>query len=205
MREGEHFLYSRPSTITYITGLSTTQTVLCGFAVAEAVCIIAQQFPSPLSTHLLSLLPSPDPTFRLTPRALLGCLLGAAGGALRVACHRALGQFFTWQVAVRKDHKLVTSGPYAIVRHPGYAAGAALAHGNTLLMFAPGSFFRGSGLADTLVGRVVVYGSLACLALTGMGLLRRMEKEDAVLKKEFGEEWEEWARKTPYKLIPWVY
>ena len=116
-----------------------------------------------------------------------------------------MGTFFALELSLKEDQRLVTGGPYSVVRHPGYAAGAALANGNTLLMLAPGSFFRGSGLADTLVGRVVVYGSLACLALTGMGLLRRMEKEDAVLRKEFGEEWEEWARKTPYKLIPWVY
>lgn len=36
-------------------------------------------------------------------------------------------------------------------------------------------------------------------------LCSRVESEDAMLKKQFGEEWEEWAEKTRYKLIPFVY
>ena len=32
----------------------------------------------------------------------------------------------------------------------------------------------------------------------------RAEVEDQVLRKEFGKEWEEWARKVPYKFIPYL-
>jgi len=36
-------------------------------------------------------------------------------------------------------------------------------------------------------------------------VLKRSVTEDEVLKKAFGEEWEEWARKTQYRLLPGVF
>ena len=34
---------------------------------------------------------------------------------------------------------------------------------------------------------------------------RRMPVEDEILKKEFGREWDEWARAVQYRLVPGVY
>ena len=124
---------------------------------------------------------------------------------MRVVCHRALGRFFTWPVAVRENHALVTRGPYAVVRHPGYAAWVAMMGGNALLLLSRGSLFRESGLDRTLGGCVAVYGTLGYVVLVGWHLLSRMEKEDTVLRGEFGEQWDQWAQRTPYRLIPWVY
>ena len=46
------------------------------------------------------------------------------------------------------------------------------------------------------------------LALAAAGgsyeLVVRAEVEDQVLRKEFGNEWEEWARKVPYSFIPYL-
>lgn len=56
------------------------------------------------------------------PAVLAGTLLAAAGGLVRAACYRALGPCFTFELAIRAGHRLVTHGPYARVRHPGYAA-----------------------------------------------------------------------------------
>ena len=33
----------------------------------------------------------------------------------------------------------------------------------------------------------------------------RVREEDATMRNEFGREWEEWAKKTRYRLIPLVY
>ena len=33
----------------------------------------------------------------------------------------------------------------------------------------------------------------------------RIEQEDRALRKEFGKEWEEWARATPRKVVPFVW
>jgi len=31
-----------------------------------------------------------------------------------------LGQFFRFEASIQQDHKLIVSGPYAVVRHPSY-------------------------------------------------------------------------------------
>ena len=35
--------------------------------------------------------------------------------------------------------------------------------------------------------------------------LRRTSIEDEVLRKEIGKQWEECAKRTPYKLLPFVF
>ena len=37
------------------------------------------------------------------------------------------------------------------------------------------------------------------------GLYRRTSLEDAMMKKEFGKQWEDWASKVRYKLVPYVF
>ena len=57
------------------------------------------------------------------------------GGLIRYKCYRALGSMFTFEMSIREGHVLVTSGPYAIVRHPAYTGailvviGIFLVHG----------------------------------------------------------------------------
>ena len=58
-------------------------------------------------------------------------------------------------------------------------------------------------------------GHAVVAALTGvwvtlLGILfvtlsKRMDKEDAMLEKNFGEEWRAWAKKVPFRLVPGVY
>jgi protein-S-isoprenylcysteine O-methyltransferase Ste14 len=57
---------------------------------------------------------------KLTPLFVLGCLLSSFGAAIRILSYRALGHMFTFEMTIRRGHKLVTTGPYAWVRHPGY-------------------------------------------------------------------------------------
>ena len=57
---------------------------------------------------------------KLTPVFVLGCLLSSFGAVIRILSYRALGHMFTFEMTIRRDHKLVTTGPYAWVRHPGY-------------------------------------------------------------------------------------
>jgi len=57
------------------------------------------------------------------------------GGLIRLECYRQLGTMFTFEMSIRKDHMLVTSGPYGIVRHPGYT-GILLVISGMLLLHA---------------------------------------------------------------------
>ncbi|KAI0652380.1 hypothetical protein C8Q79DRAFT_95693 [Trametes meyenii] len=180
---------------------------LIGLMASEASTILAQSFPSPLSERVLSLLaPTPLP-LAPTPRFLLSGALVVAAGFVRAWTYRTLGKFFRWQLSVQDDHKLVTSGPYAWVRHPSYMSAAFLIYGNLAgVLWGPGTYFTEAGLGRTAGGRVVA-GAIAAylMFLHAQLIVGRVDKEDEVLRERFGEEWERWARKTPYKLIPYVY
>ena len=132
-------------------------------------------------------------------------MLLLAGGTLRKACFVHLGRMFTFQLALVKEHKLVTSGPYAVVRHPSYTGFIMLVDGLALVHLSPGSYLAECGLLDAWWGRVAV--GAACAAAMGLQgvVVGRTRREDEVLRREFGSAWEEWARRTRYRLVPYVY
>ena len=72
----------------------------------------------------------------------LGVTLMVAGIAIRQWAVQTLGPLFTREVRIQEGHRLVTAGPYRLVRHPSYAAGLlsdagfGLALGNWLSILA---------------------------------------------------------------------
>ena len=181
---------------------------MCGLSMGEAIILLANRLPSPVSQRILStLLPASTSlaALRLTRLSAAGCILATAGSLIRIWCHHALRQFFTWQVTVQRNHELITSGPYAIVRHPSYTGWLLMAAGNLLLLFGPNSYFTAASLGNTPVGKVAAGAVLIHSLSVTPSLLMRMGHEDSLLRKEFGTKWDEWAKRTPYRLIPFVY
>ena len=141
----------------------------------------------------------------MNPTFVVGFFLLVVGGYLRQLCYDTLGRFFTYQLAIFKDHKLITTGPYAVVRHPAYIAFLLADNGLLLVHFGPGSYVWESGTLET-PWKAALWGIWALLIIVlQISTVMRIDREDAVMRKEFGREWEEWAKKTPYKLIPYVY
>ncbi|KAF8121043.1 hypothetical protein EV363DRAFT_1570065 [Boletus edulis] len=103
------------------------------------------------------------------------------------------------------DHKLITTGPYAVIRHPGYAgllyciAGWCIVHGS------PGSWLRLSGV----LRMTWIWVGLGCvcllLAASVVTIFHRSAHENPYLSHKFGAEWQGWARKARSRLIPFVY
>ena len=62
-----------------------------------------------------------------------GFVLIGLGGFLLVWTFRNLGKNLTDTVVTRKNHSLVTTGPYQYVRHPFYLAGVAAIVGGSLV------------------------------------------------------------------------
>ena len=82
-----------------------------------------------VSVTVASCLPSLMPSLRLAPPAgfiSLGVALFAAGLTLRWYSIVYLGRFFTVNVAIAIDHRLIDAGPYRVIRHPSYT-GALMA------------------------------------------------------------------------------
>jgi protein-S-isoprenylcysteine O-methyltransferase Ste14 len=113
-----------------------------------------------------------------------GVLLFALGGALRIWPVFLLGNRFSGLVAIQPGHTLLTTGLYSIIRHPSYLG---------LLMNSLGwglAFRSGVGVAIT--------------ALLLPPLLARIRAEEALLRSQFGEEYDAYRARTS-RLIPGLY
>ncbi|EPQ55576.1 hypothetical protein GLOTRDRAFT_115917 [Gloeophyllum trabeum ATCC 11539] len=178
-------------------------------AVCESSAILAYNFPyRPITDHILSaLLPAglPGAALQVTPVFLLGTIMTTVGAYIRCSCYRALGKFFTHQLSIRKDHQLVTTGPYSVVRHPSYAGAAILYPGIQLCVFGRGSLLWASGLLNSRYGRIVVGVAAANAAFMGVMIVSRSLVEDRTLKQQFGETWSRWAEKVRYRIIPYIF
>jgi protein-S-isoprenylcysteine O-methyltransferase Ste14 len=114
----------------------------------------------------------------------IGVALFAAGGMLRLWPFFVLGSRFSGLVAIQPGHRLVTSGIYALIRHPSYLGLLVNALGWALV-------FR-SGVGVILVG------------LTLVPLVARIRSEELLLRTHFGAEYDDYARRT-WRLVPGLY
>ncbi|KAI0073591.1 hypothetical protein K474DRAFT_1666439 [Panus rudis PR-1116 ss-1] len=191
---------------------------LCTFA--DIALILAQRafsFTPPVSNVLTSTIcPRPTttpvhsatstPSIYAAPLFFLGVLFVIFGTLLRLACYRTLGSFFTFDLTIMPSHKLVTAGPYGIVRHPAYTGSLFAILGLSLVNLTQGGWvvecdILGRG-AYGLVARVVLF-----MALYGWWLavgVHRARAEDQELKKIFGKEWDAYAAAVPWWFVPGV-
>jgi protein-S-isoprenylcysteine O-methyltransferase Ste14 len=146
------------------------------------------------------------PKVQPTPLSFLGFVFVVVGTWLRLASYQALGPFYTYQLAIRMKHRLIKSGPYRFVRHPGYLALTLVEVGLWMLYGSSGSWIRESGILETRLGFVFLTGFGAFMTLSLVSIWGMIPREEAQLKKTFGEEWEKWAREeVRYRIIPGLY
>ncbi len=116
---------------------------------------------------------------------LIGLLLFAAGLALRWWSIVTLGRFFTVDVQIARDHELVESGPFRVVRHPSYTG--------VLLAFV--------GFALSLAN----WASLLVILLPiSAAFVRRMNVEEQALSSALGDRYLNYIRRTK-RLVPGIY
>lgn len=116
---------------------------------------------------------------------LSGLCLFLSGMALRWYAIIYLGRFFTTNVAIAQDHRLIDTGPYRLVRHPSYSG--------SLLMVV------GFGLC---LGNIA--SLLSLMAFAGLALFRRIQVEEHALTEAFGEQYHSYMRRTK-RLIPFLF
>jgi|WetSurMetagenome_2_1015567.scaffolds.fasta_scaffold22427_4 protein-S-isoprenylcysteine O-methyltransferase Ste14 len=115
----------------------------------------------------------------------LGLAVLILGMIIRTIAIITLGKYFTVDVTLRKDHKVIREGLYKILRHPAYS----------------GSLLSFIGFGFTLNN----WASLFCIIVpVTIAMLYRIKIEEKALLEHFGTEYEEY-KKTTYRLIPWVY
>ena len=116
---------------------------------------------------------------------VLGYVLLCAGFSLSIWVYR-VNKFAEPSVHIQTDrgHKVIDTGPYAIVRHPLYLGGLIMFIGIPLAL---GSFWA---LVPTAVGTLVI--------------IVRIVLEDRTLQAEL-EGYKEYAARVRYRLIPGVW
>ena len=138
--------------------------------------------------------------------AAVGLTLIVLGTWIRLMTYRHMGRFFRFEASIQKDHELIVSGPYSVVRHPSYTGYILLSVGWLPWQLSKGSWIVESGLWNSMSGKllVVTYFSAVNIFLSFF-ILARMSKEDKALRNQFGEKWEDWAKKVPYSVFPGIY
>lgn len=136
---------------------------------------------------------------------LIGTLSTIQGSVLRWWCYQVLGRHFTYELSLLKDHRLVTEGPYTIVRHPAYTGGLMSTFGAVVSRCGRGTWLRESGVLGTYWGAGITLLWVFVTLAAGIGAAGRARKEDAFMSKEFGKAWDEWADRVPYRILPGLF
>jgi protein-S-isoprenylcysteine O-methyltransferase Ste14 len=112
---------------------------------------------------------------------LLGIVFGLVSILYLLWVLRTLGEMWSYALEIQEEHKLITSGPYARIRHPMYTAHVVF---------------------DT--GMVLVSLNWVFLVLLVIGIpyvYNRMFTEEKMMVEQFGEEYERYMKRTG-RLFP---
>ena len=113
-----------------------------------------------------------------------GIFLMLFGVLVRQWAIAVLGRFFSLTVRVATDHRVVTRGPYRLVRHPSYTG--------VLITFI------GLGLAVQSLG-----GLLVLLGVFSLSYGYRIRVEEKTLLSELGPDYASYMRRTK-RLVPFI-
>jgi protein-S-isoprenylcysteine O-methyltransferase len=166
-----------------VTRRSRTQAVSydCRSLILLWTVIIASLW---LGIQMVWLLPGAAVPFR-GGLYVFGFIFFLGGLALRWYSIGYLGRYFTVDVSISAEHKLIASGPYRYIRHPTYAG--------ALLAFVGLGFCFGNWLSILFL-TVPIIGAF----------LWRIRIEENALSEALGTDYRVYMERTK-RLIPWIY
>lgn len=147
----------------------TTRVILAAYRLAAVLPLLLRRLPMP------QLPPIAGPA---------GLTMQAGGLALRAWSMRTLGASYTRTLRTEEQQRLVDTGPYRLVRHPGYA----------------GSLLTWAGLA--LASRSPLMVALMT-GLLGSAYRRRIAAEEQLLQRDLPG-YRDYQKRTK-KLIPFLW
>jgi protein-S-isoprenylcysteine O-methyltransferase Ste14 len=121
---------------------------------------------------------------RLPGVSITGAALTLAGLLLALWARFFLGRNWSGEITVKKDHQLIRTGPYAIVRHPIY-----------------------SGFLLALLGTAIVFGQVRCfigLLLAAIGWRLKSLVEEQFMTEQFGADYADYKQQVK-ALIPLIW
>jgi protein-S-isoprenylcysteine O-methyltransferase Ste14 len=115
----------------------------------------------------------------------IGLLLMAAGLILRFFSMRELGKYYSRTLRTTDDQKLITTGPYRRIRHPGYLSSICI--------------WVGAGLAFQNVVMIPVF-----FLLFASIYIYRITSEEKMLIAVFGQDYIKYQSES-WRLLPYIY
>jgi protein-S-isoprenylcysteine O-methyltransferase Ste14 len=138
-----------------------------------------------LNFLLAGLLPAAAIPWHRTTLFVLGVGMILLGVAFRWYAIRTLGSYFTRDVAVSGDQKVVQAGPYRVIRHPAYS----------------GTFLTMIGVGLATANWASLFALLTCVLV---GHLYRVKVEERALIHAIGQPYLDYMQRTR-RFIPWVW
>jgi len=114
----------------------------------------------------------------------IGAAVTVAGLLFAVWARQHLGSNWSRAVTIKQGHELITSGPYAVVRHPIYTG---------IL----------TGFLGTAIALSQVRGFIA-FAVVFLALRAKFRMEEEWMRSQFGETYAAYAHKTA-ALVPYLF
>jgi protein-S-isoprenylcysteine O-methyltransferase Ste14 len=111
----------------------------------------------------------------------IGLVFTAAGLCFAVWARMHLGKYWSGRITLKENHRVIQTGPYALVRHPIY-----------------------SGLILALFGTAIILGTISAFAgfaFMLISLVRKLKIEETWLCSQFGAEYESYRNRVK-ALIP---
>ncbi len=115
----------------------------------------------------------------------IGIIVFVIGGLIVLLSRKQLGRYGDGTTALKGNHTLLTQGLYNYIRHPLYAGG----------------MISRIGIGLSLRGYI---GAIAFILSYFIVFRKRMDIEEESLVSEFGEEYEEYMKRTK-RLFPYLY
>lgn len=114
---------------------------------------------------------------------ILGLVFYLAFSWVQIWAYKTLGENYSQDIAIKKDHQLVTKGPFKVIRHPQYLSQILL---------------------DIGAATATLSFILAPLALVQIPFLfMRANLEDKLLEKHFSENFKNYKKKTG-QIFPFI-
>jgi protein-S-isoprenylcysteine O-methyltransferase Ste14 len=114
----------------------------------------------------------------------LGAVVMVAGALFSVWAREYLGRNWSSSVTIKQDHELITTGPYAVVRHPIY-----------------------TGILTGLLGTAIAFSQMRgfiAVALIFLSYWLKLSMEEKWMRSQFGEAYTSYANKTA-ALVPYLF
>lgn len=156
-------------------------------------------------------------------------LISIVGVSWRYWCFRTLDRYFTFRIQVQDGQKIIKTGPYCYLAHPSYLGQMLNAIRITAATYGPLNIWM-NALATTKIASINIVKPLhhlfgntviavsprllgqAFACFVGAAYLRhylwltsiRIPDEEAMLRKQFGQEYDEFLSQR-WKVVPFIY